>query len=165
MAALTRDQRADLDTLQRILKSIWLFLSWLVADTDFVPVALRPRFQELLPVVRERLSTAAADLGAIDDDDDARWRKLDDAGLIGAPLALKTAIWAAAADSATSLPRRGFVARALRPLLKLINSLLGSLTSVIPPLELVKEYKDGIEVVVEDQQAGDPPSGRIFDLQ
>jgi hypothetical protein len=41
--------------------------------------------------------------------------------------------------------------------MKLVNSILGSLASVFPLLEMAKEYKDCVEVVVEHQQEGNRP--------
>lgn len=50
------------------------------------------------------------------------------------------------------------------PVLKWINTFLGSLASAIPGLELVKEYKEGVELVIDHQASGAPPAGRIFDF-
>jgi hypothetical protein len=48
---------------------------------------------------------------------------------------------------------------------KLINSWLGSLKAAFPALELVKEYKEGIEVVIEEQHQGTPPPTSILNLR
>jgi len=167
LSALTQDDQRDKDTLQRLLRAISAFLSWLVSDSGFVPEDIRDAFRDILPIVQERLSTAAGEFAAIDDTEDETWQRLDDAGMIGRPLRLKVEIWnrTVAAVSAPPSPATGFVGRALRPLTKLVNSVLGSLTAAFPPLELVKEYKDGIEVVVQEQHQGNPLPGRILDLR
>ena len=45
-----------------------------------------------------------------------------------------------------------------------VNSLLGSLATVFPALELAKEYKDGVEAVMDSQRASELPPG-LLDLR
>jgi len=42
-----------------------------------------------------------------------------------------------------------------------VNSLLGSLATVFPAVELAREYKDGVEAVIDQQRLNDPPSGLL----
>jgi len=166
MAALTQDNRRDVETLQHLLRIVNAFLSWLVADSPFVPQDIRGAFLEVLPTVQGRVSAAAADLATVNDTEHRIWRELDDAGMVGPPLRLKVAIWRRAAGAVTApQPAMGFVGRALRPLVKLLNSWLGSLKAAFPPLELVKEYKEGVEVVIDEQHRGNPPPPNILDLR
>ena len=161
---LTPNDQQDLTALTNLLLAIGRFLRWLVTDSPFVPQDIRPEFRDVLPLVGRRLETAGNELGTIEDTDSPLWRRLDDAGLVGVPLRMKLAVWRRTTAAVSAVPRApgGFVGRALRPLMKLINSILGSLASVFPLLELAKEYKDGVELVIEHQQEGNPPPIDIF---
>ena len=160
----TQNDQHDLTALTNLLLAIGGFLQWIVTDSPFVPQDLRPGFREVLPIVNSRLETAGNELGTIIDTGNPLWQRLDDAGLVGVPLRLKLAIWRRTTATVSAPPPApgGFVGRALRPLMKLINSILGSLASVFPLLELAKEYKDGVELVIEHQQEGNPPPIDIF---
>jgi hypothetical protein len=97
-----------------------------------------------LPEVTKRLKDVVQQLQTIQSPGDPRWVQLADAGLTGPHLAGKVGIrnWIVT-----------HLQRAIRPALKWTNNVLGSLKSVFPPLELVKEYKEGVELVVEHQQS------------
>lgn len=166
MPRLTLEERADLELLRGLLRAIGAFLRWLIGDSGFVPDDVRRDFLEVHPTVERRLSSVVEELGRIDDTENRYWIQLDEGGLVGPPLRLKATIWrrTAAAVSSPPSPAMGFFGRALQPILKLLNSILGSLSAVFPAIGLVTEYKDGAEVVIEEQQRGNPPPGRIFDL-
>jgi len=166
MPRLTLEEQADLELLRGLLRAIGAFLQWLIGESDFVPADVRGHFREVYPTVERRLGSVADELGRIDDTENRYWIQLDEVGLVGPALRLKATIWrrAAAAVSSPPLPATGIIGRALRPILKLVNSILGSLSAVFPAIGLVKEYKDGAEVVIEGQHRGNSPSGRIFDL-
>lgn len=173
MAALTQDDRRDIARLRSLLRSIRALLSWLVQDSNFVPRDIRGAFGEVLPLVQKRLDAADNVIGSIKNTDNEVWRRLDEAGLTGIALNLKWMLWRRTGMAAAAAPpiaqvvpaSRGFVARKLQPLLKLTNSLLGSFLKAIPGVELVKEYKEGVEVVVADQQRGLRPSPKVFDIR
>ena len=55
--------------------------------------------------------------------------------------------------------------RGLRHILEWLNNLLGSLTSVFPPLEVAKEWKEGVELVVRHQRKLPKPPKEILHLK
>ena len=50
----------------------------------------------------------------------------------------------------------GRITKRFKPVGDCINSILGSLISVIPGLEIAKEYKEQVEVAVETTEAESP---------
>jgi hypothetical protein len=168
MAVLTRQQMRDLQSVTNVLKSIDAFYSWLIRQSSFVPADLRTRFVDVLPVVHDRLMGAIRQLDQIDGTNHPLWKSLDDAGLVGSPLHLKLAIGQKVAREASKRPARGktgIMGKVLQPIFGWINTFLGSLAIVIPPLELAKEYKEGVELVIDHQQEGKPIPGRILNLR
>jgi hypothetical protein len=161
---LTQEERRDLGLLRNLLQVIGAFLSWLVGDSPFIPAELRQAFIRVLPLVSLRLANAASELEGIETTDSHLRRRLDDAGLVGDALSLKRDIWERTTAASFATAATGFFGRMLRPLLKLINSILGRFVSVFPALELVKEYKDSVEFVIEDQRQGDRPPNSIYNL-
>ena len=167
MPKLTVDERRELTTLQNVLNSIEAFFKWLIYESSFIPEDLRRQFAEVFPRVSERLGNEIGDLGRVEDTDEPLWKRLDAAGLLGAALRLKLAIGQRVVEQAsisTKPASTGIVGKLLQPVLKWINTFLGSLATAIPALELVKEYKDGVELVVENQRRGSPLPGRIFNF-
>ena len=173
MAALTTQDRRDLRLLIHLLQAISRILRWLVTESNLVSQDLRREFLEVhRSAVSPRLASAVDTLERLKDSERGEWVRLRDAGLTGAPLRLKVRVWrsvvSAFAAQNASVPRKpappGFLGRVLQPLLKVMNSILGSFTAAFPLLELVKEYKDGVEVVVEEHHRSSPPPARIFDI-
>jgi hypothetical protein len=142
------------------------FLRWVVYESDFIDVELRKEFIEAFAPVNERIESATAALQAVEDTNAALWRDLNTVGLLGASLSLKLSLGRRMAERAfepAQRPLTGITGQALRPLLKWINSLLGSLARALPGIDLVKEYKEGVELVVENQRRRrSPPPIGIF---
>jgi len=177
MPQFTEREREDLKLLQSLILAIRRFLSWVVLDSRAIPEDMRTAFNAVLWVAIARLENAVMALGQINDTDSDSWKKLDDAGLIGEALRLKGDLWKLVTTGASAqlspsarssrVPTgrvKGFLDRVLEPVFKLINSILGSLAGAFPPLELVKEYKDGVELAVEFQDQGERPNGSIYNL-
>jgi hypothetical protein len=86
--------------------------------------------------IEQRLARATVALNR----DDFNWEYVEGAGLVRDSLQFKRNIL-------TEAIKQGVVAR----LLKIINSILGSLTGVFPFLEAVKEYKEQVEAAIAIQ--------------
>jgi hypothetical protein len=86
--------------------------------------------------VEERLSRARTAL----ETDDFNWEYVEGAGLVRDSMQFKR-------DMFTQAIKQGVVSRTL----KIINSLLGSLSKVFPFLEAVKEYKEHVEAAISVQ--------------
>ncbi|MGE4068695.1 MAG: hypothetical protein AB7H88_18115 [Vicinamibacterales bacterium] len=166
MAKLTEGERAELAQLRNVLSSIEAFLKWVVSGSDFVDIDLRAHFTQALPSVGERIEVAIRQLSEVRDTEEQLWRLLAQAGLVGASLNLKLTLGRRMAERATQPakpPMTGITTRSLQPLLKWMNSFLGSLATALPGVELVKEYKDSVELVVENQRRRrSPPPASIF---
>ena|ERR1700687_4967753 len=91
--------------------------------------------------VEARLSQAVTDL----ERDNFKWEYVEGAGLVRDSLQFKRSML-------TQAIKQGVVARVL----KIINSILGSLTSVFPFLEAVKEYKEHVEAAIAVQNRWRP---------
>lgn len=163
MALLTDRQREELTRLQGLVRAVSGFLTWLTIESGAVPEDLAGEFGTVLTNVAQRLQRVVDQLGAIEDTDESIWQKLDDAGLTGDALRLKLRIWERLANPLTTseppIRRRG--ALRLGRVMDFVNSLLGSLATVFPPVELAREYKDGVEAVLDESRTLDPPTGRF----
>lgn len=101
------------------------------------------------------IESATTALQAVEDTNASLWSDSNTVGLLGPSLTLKLSLGRRVAERAfepAKRPLTGITGQALRPLLKWINSLLGSLARALPALDLVKEYKEGVELVVENQR-------------
>jgi hypothetical protein len=67
----------------------------------------------------------------------------------------------AASTSPPARPARTRGGKLLGKVMRYVNSLLGSLATVFPAVELAKEYKDGVEAVIGQQRVNDPPAGLL----
>jgi hypothetical protein len=90
--------------------------------------------------VHERLSRARTAL----EKDDFNWEYVEGAGLVRDSLQFKR-------DMLNQAIKQGVVSRTL----KIINSILGSLSKVFPFLEAVKEYKEHVEAAISVQNRWD----------
>jgi hypothetical protein len=86
--------------------------------------------------VETRLSQAVTEL----EKDNVNWEYVEGAGLVRDSLQFKR-------NMLTEAIKQGVVARTL----KIINSILGSLSGVFPFLEAVKEYKEHVEAAIAVQ--------------
>jgi hypothetical protein len=77
-------------------------------------------------------------LGRLRNIRDSMWSKLERAGLTGGQLRMK---WEVLLEDLTT--------NAVGRIVKRIDSLLGSLSTVIPGAELMKEYKEHVEISIE----------------
>lgn len=100
----------------------------------------RDEYQQYFPGpwrdVHARLARARTAL----EKDDFNWEYVEGAGLVRDSLRFKR-------DMFTQAIKQGVVSRTL----KMINSLLGSLSKVFPFLEAVKEYKEHVEAAISVQ--------------
>ena len=96
----------------------------------------RPFFPGPWKDVEERLHRAEGLL----EKEDFNWEYIEGAGLVRDSLQFKR-------NMLSEAIKQGVVAR----LLKIVNSILGSLTSVFPFLEAVKEYKEHAEAAIAIQ--------------
>jgi hypothetical protein len=163
MPPLTHKEREELDNLRALIGAIDRFLGWLTTDSGAVPRDLSSVFLSAYGIVRGRLGDAIGALDGIKDTEDPLWRRLDDAGLNGESLRLKLTIWQRLGGAAAPPGRapRSRSGKLLGRVMGYVNSLLGSLATVFTGLELAKEYKDGVEAVIDEQQLNDPPSGLL----
>jgi hypothetical protein len=160
----------DIKNLVEILNSIAKLLAWIVRESGLIKEEFRPLLLNSLGDMEERINSARNKLNAVKSPADPIYEKLKDCGLTGSSLAMKRAVgrslYQEVADSAVHTPEGprilGFK---LKFPLKWINSILGSLAKVFPPLEAVKEYKEHVDLMVEEKQS-EPAWGYkpIFDL-
>jgi hypothetical protein len=108
---------------------------------DLFRTEFRPFFPGPWRDVEARLSRAVHDL----EHDNFNWDYVEGAGLVRDGLQFKRSMLTAAI-------KQGVAARVL----KIINSILGSLTGVFPFLEAVKEYKEHVEAAIAIQNRWRP---------
>lgn len=141
MPPLTQKEREDLDDLRALIGAISRFLAWLITESGAVPRDMISVFLPVYSIVRGRLGDAIGALDGIKDTENPLWQRLDHAGLNGESLRLKLAIWQRLAGETSPPPRtaptRG--GKLLGKVMSYVNSLLGSLATVFPAVELAKE--------------------------
>ncbi|MGA7630364.1 MAG: hypothetical protein WCB11_06335 [Terriglobales bacterium] len=135
LAAIMRQQ--DKGILISIVDDIGPQLKLIVFEKKHI---FRSEYQKYFPGpwrdVEERLSRARTAL----EKDDFNWDYVEGAGLVRDSLRFKR-------DMLTQAIKQGVVSR----LLKIVNSVLGSLSHVFPFLEAVKEYKEHAEAAISVQ--------------
>jgi hypothetical protein len=167
MPTLTEQQRGDLSALADLVAAISRLLAWLT-ESRMIPSPLKEQSFVVLRIAQSHMHDAITRIGEVANTEDTTWRRLNEAGLVGEPLQLKVAIWqtVAAVAPARSVPRVGKVkAKILKPILKLANSVLGSLLKAFPLLDIAKEYKDGVEAVIDLQRTTEDPPRSILKLR
>ncbi len=166
MSDLSPEQHHDIDEIAEVLRFLESFFGYLVHESGVIQIEFRDQFSGVLEIVLVRLQKASGDLKEIEDDDNEVWKGLDNAGLTGPPLQLKLTLGRSMFNQTqpqTPGPApRGFKAKLLEPFFRWTNSFLGSLARAVPGLELVKEYKDGVEMALDHQAEGNPPPPSIF---
>lgn len=161
----------DIKILVEILNSIANLLAWIVRESGLIKEEFRPLLSESLGEMEERINSAIDQLNAVESENDRIYEELRVCGLTGRSLAMKRevgrSLYRGVVESAVHTPEGprilGFK---LKFPLKWINSILGSLAKVFPPLEAVKEYKEHVELTIEEKQS-EPAWGYkpIFDLR
>lgn len=112
---------------------------------EFIPEELQPYFVEAWPEVRASISTAKDDLFTrvvVSD-------RLPSAGLTGKQLALKLFAFRRSVDA---LKLGGWSRRLLKRVLDWLNTILGSLASVLPGVDAIKEFKEAIENALDEKE-------------
>lgn len=161
MAGLNEREIADRERLVQLIDVIGNLLIWLLTDTQYIELE-RDLFRDVaFRDARDRLYQVSRWIRDIQDSSDPSWRKLNDAGLLGDSLRIKRAVGKAVADRGRHERTFGGI---LAPLLRWMNSILGSLASVFPQIELVKELKDMAELAIPDDRPGPPPPEGIIDI-
>lgn len=134
---LSREREDDKRILITIVDDITIQLKIIVFERQGL---FRTEFRRYFPGpwsdVEKRLGRAKAAL----ERDDFNWEYVEGAGLVRDSLQFKR-------NMLSEAIKQGVVAR----LLKIINSLLGSLTTIFPFLDAVKEYKEHVEAAVAVQ--------------
>jgi hypothetical protein len=147
----------DIATLIEILRSIDEILEWIVLRSGLIQEEFQILFTRVWADTHARIGRAIEQLESVEEDD-RLYEELETHGLTGDSLRLKFEIGSAlgrrVGESAVRTdegPRiKGF---ALKRLVKWINLILGSLAKVLPVLGAVKEYKESVELAVEDRQS------------
>jgi len=133
----TAEQREDKKILIEIITDIRSQLQVIVFDRrELFRVEFRKYFPGPWRETEGLLNRAVDDL----ERDNFDWTYIEGAGLVRDPLKFKR-------DMLTEAIKQGVVARTL----KIINSILGSLTGAFPFLEAAKEYKDLVEAALAVQ--------------
>lgn len=134
---LVQEREHDKRILITIVDDITVQLKVIVFKRrDLFRIEFRRHFPGPWSDVEERLGRAKAAL----ERDDFDWEYVEEAGLVRDSLQFKR-------NMLSEAIKHGVVAR----LLKIINSLLGSLTTIFPFLDAVKEYKEHVEAAVAIQ--------------
>jgi len=122
----------DIDGLAVFLEDLKQIMNFLVNDR--VLLADRKLFNDCWETIALRIDIAIAELRTIDNDDDALYAQLYNAGLAGAPLKLKLReYW----KRISGAPVVG--------VLEMADRILGSLFPILVALEPVKEFKETLE--------------------
>lgn len=131
----------DLDGLAIFLQDIKEVIGFVVKER--ILEAQRPGFVEYLPEIEVRLDIAIATLKTIDNNDNELYIKLHNAGLTENRLKVKLReYW------------RRIKGSPIVAVLKMADTILGSLFPIIAELEPVKEFKETLESKLEND--GDP---------
>jgi hypothetical protein len=152
----------EMGMLIELLEAIKNLLTWIVRDSGLIREEFRGRFMELLAEIQQRIDAVIERLNSVERGDPV-YEELRVCGLTGNSLRMKAGVgrvlFKELDDSAeqTSAGLRIF-GRNLKFPLKWVNSLLGSLAKVFPPLEAVKEFKEHVELTLEEKQS-DPTWG------
>ena len=149
--------KEDIATLIQMLYFIRDFLIWLVTQTHLIDEEIRSQFEKPLEDMTVRIVRAIERLDTVKSKEDETYVQLDQAGLTGASLRMKAAmgrrVWTRAtgsmAESEGGVQIFGFT---LKQPMKWINTILGSLAKVFPLLEAVQEYKDHLELAVDERK-------------
>lgn len=127
------DKRILVEMLFTIEKRLYIIVSEQGAEGS-TQRRFRKEFVEMLPgpwqVVHENFEHARDMI----EKDDVRWEYVEGVGMTGHVLVWKKRFL-------DETVRQGAVGR----FLKVANSILGSLSKAVPPLEIVKEYKELVE--------------------
>lgn len=133
------DLRDFLDETEALLTEI------IDRRSEFIPGELQPYFVDAWPEVRASISTAKGDLftrSVVAD-------RLPSAGLSGKQLALKLVAFRRSVDA---LKLGGWSRRLLKRVLGWLNIILGSLASVLPGVDAIKEFKEAIENALDEKE-------------
>jgi hypothetical protein len=165
------DIKADIAALKNALQVIGKILEWTIRKTDLVPLSVRTQAADGLFDVIQRITIAQDNLDQVKNVEDPKWVALEQVGLTGDYLKFKLAVGRELATPITAGPQDTEAAKASGGLFKRffgwMNMLLGSLAKVpfLSALEAVKEFKEGVELVIEDQHTAPKCPGSILNLR
>lgn len=150
MARQTPEEKKDKGKLESFIKNVYQLLNTVVRARNIL-------FSKPL---RDDLNHAWLDVTSKSDDlyakiRDANYEDLERAGLAGNSLEMKLKSF----DAAYSAWSFFGGIRRLKRLFKWTNLLLGSLATVIPLAEILKEFKESAEIGIDE---ADDPIGGIF---
>ena len=131
--------------LHQFLQEFLQLLERVLQDKEnLLPADLHRAFDEAWPEVRSRIRSTQSDLRTI-----GRLKEdLPDAGLAGRQLHLKLEGFGRALEAL----KGGWSRKLLKRVLKWADVILGSLASVLPGSEFVKEYKEALEAALEKKE-------------
>jgi len=151
------DGANDSEKLSWMLETIRAVLSHLVFNDDptFLDFHMRSRFQDRWPEVTKAIQDSIDSIKKAKPDSEL-FKMLGQAGMTEEMLSLKTASLAACVDGLyrevkTGSPILGM--KWLKPTTKCMNTILFSLIRALPGVEVVKEYKDHLEVGLDVAEA------------
>ena len=152
----------EMGMLIDLLQAIKSLLGWIVRDSALIKEEFRGRFMDVLEEMQQRIDSVIDRLDSVEPGDPIH-EELRVCGLTGNSLKMKTevgrALFKELDESAVETPSGLTIfGRKLKFPLKWVNTILGSLAKVFPPLEAVKEYKEHVELTVEEKQS-DPTWG------
>jgi hypothetical protein len=136
----------DIDRLSDFLQDVEAVLFAIIADgISMLPLHLQEPARNAWPEVKSRLSELRDEIKR----EHGLPPRLELAGLTGANLDFKLQGFRYARKRHSELPVPAWLKRMLR----WMNILLGSLATVMPGAELVKEYKDAIEAGIDQAES------------
>jgi hypothetical protein len=134
-------QEDDRTKLVEFVKSAHRFVARIVEEgIERFPPSLQPLIQRAWRDLQPSFDAALSGLAVVERDD------LRAVGLSGDQLALKLTAYSEAARDAG----KGWITKAIKKVLEVIDAILDSLAKAVPGFQVFKEFKDIIKAVLPD---------------
>jgi hypothetical protein len=139
------DDRPDITALRHLLELVIKLLAWILSREEFFafPQDRRELERQFETSVIEPVRRAQQQLGDLNE---RQYAQLREVGLTGEPLRMK---W--------TLIFSDLIRGRLKRIIDRINSFLSSLSSVLPGVDIIKEFKDQTEASMGDLQDEEGP--------
>jgi hypothetical protein len=131
------DKRILVEMLITIEHRLYAIVSETKGDT-LAPLRFRKEFVEMFPGPWHEVENSFRRVRDMIEKDEVRWEYVAGLGMAGPMLRWKKRFF-------DETVRQGVAGR----FLKIANSILGSLSQAVPPLEIVKEYKEHVEAAMK----------------
>jgi hypothetical protein len=159
----------NINRLVEILRSIDETLAWIVLESRLIQDEFQEIFANLWNDTHERIEEAIRQLESVDSEDHEIYQALKQHGLTGGSLNLKAGIgsyFRRRVVESAEVEEGGptILGFSLKPLVGWINLILGSLSKVLPILGAVKEYKECVELTVDQRKKAPIWNTRIFNF-